>query len=68
MKTFTVALTASALASTALGHATFQQLWVDGEDQADACVRAPVRRVPDLPPARSGRGLALYGISIGIAE
>ncbi|EMR62200.1 hypothetical protein MGN70_005751 [Eutypa lata] len=46
MKTFSVALTASALASTALGHATFQELWVGSEDEAGTCVRAPGNNNP----------------------
>ena len=44
MKTAILAL---ASASTVAAHATFQQLWVNGEDLADTCVRAPVR--PLLP-------------------
>lgn len=40
------AILALASASTVAAHATFQDLWVNGEDQADACVRAPVRILP----------------------
>ena len=40
----TIALLASA--SLAMGHATFQQLWVDGVDQADSCVRRPPSNSP----------------------
>lgn len=50
MKTVSVALTASALATTVFGHATFQDLWVDGEDEVDTCVRAPV--CPHCPDMR----------------
>ncbi|KAK7756727.1 hypothetical protein SLS62_001168 [Diatrype stigma] len=46
MKTFSVALTASALATTVFGHATFQDLWVADEDEADTCVRAPANNNP----------------------
>lgn len=35
-----------ASASLALGHATFQQLWVDGVDQASSCVRRPPSNSP----------------------
>ncbi|KAI9155714.1 putative ent-kaurene oxidase [Paramyrothecium foliicola] len=33
-------------ASLAASHATFQQLWVDGVDQADSCVRRPASNSP----------------------
>ena len=49
------AILALATASTAAAHATFQQLWVAGEDLADTCVRAPVRPSPfsfPFPPSR----------------
>lgn len=46
MKTAILAL---ASASTVAAHATFQQLWVNGEDLADTCVRAPVRPFPSFP-------------------
>lgn len=49
MKTAILAL---ASASTAAAHATFQQLWVNGEDVADTCVRAPVRPLPSPPAPR----------------
>ncbi|KEY69258.1 hypothetical protein S7711_01709 [Stachybotrys chartarum IBT 7711] len=39
-------LTMLASASLALGHATFQQLWVDGVDQASSCVRRPPSNSP----------------------
>jgi cellulase len=35
-----------ASASLAMGHATFQQLWVDGVDQAGSCVRPPASNSP----------------------
>ncbi|KAL2110054.1 hypothetical protein VUR80DRAFT_1661 [Thermomyces stellatus] len=40
------AIVALASASTAAAHATFQQLWVNGEDLADTCVRAPASNSP----------------------
>ncbi|KAH7305876.1 glycoside hydrolase family 61 protein [Stachybotrys elegans] len=40
------ALTLLASASLAFGHATFQQLWVNGADQADTCVRRPPSNSP----------------------
>ncbi|RYO90861.1 hypothetical protein DL762_000044 [Monosporascus cannonballus] len=46
MKSFTLALTASALATAVFGHATFQQLWVEGEDQGGTCVRLPPSNSP----------------------
>jgi cellulase len=44
-----------ASASMALGHATFQQLWVDGVDQAGTCVRVP----PSNSPVTSVSGVDL---------
>lgn len=30
----------------AVGHSTFQELWVDGVDQAGTCARLPLRNSP----------------------
>ncbi|KAH9205848.1 glycosyl hydrolase family 61-domain-containing protein [Leptodontidium sp. 2 PMI_412] len=46
MKTFTTSLLFLASASSVLGHATWQQLWVDGVDQAKTCVREPLSNSP----------------------
>lgn len=46
MKTFTTSLLFLASASSVLGHATWQQLWVDGVDQAKTCVRDPPSNSP----------------------
>ena len=35
-----------ASASLALGHATFQQLWIDGVDQDSVCARLPPNNNP----------------------
>ncbi|KAI1143137.1 glycoside hydrolase family 61 protein [Hypoxylon sp. FL0543] len=42
----TAALAISALAATAAGHATFQELWVNGEDEASTCARLPANNNP----------------------
>ena len=41
-----VAVTFAALATTVLGHSTFQQLSVDNVDQAGTCVRTPLNNNP----------------------
>ncbi|KAH7389166.1 glycoside hydrolase family 61 protein [Cadophora sp. MPI-SDFR-AT-0126] len=46
MKTFSSSLLFLASASSVLGHATWQQLWVDGVDQAKTCVREPLSNSP----------------------
>ena len=46
MKTFSTSLLFLASASSVLGHATWQQLWVDGVDQAKTCVRDPPSNSP----------------------
>ncbi|KAK0124138.1 hypothetical protein ONS95_009121 [Cadophora gregata] len=46
MKTFSSSLLFLASASSVLGHATWQQLWVDGVDQARTCVREPLSNSP----------------------
>jgi cellulase len=46
MKSASIALAASTLATSVLGHATFQQLWVNGVDQAGTCVRQPPSNSP----------------------
>lgn len=35
-----------ALAASAVAHSTFQELWVDGVDQAGTCVRTPPSNSP----------------------
>ncbi|KAK2039650.1 hypothetical protein LZ31DRAFT_476219 [Colletotrichum somersetense] len=44
-----LALTAS-MANVVAGHAIFQQLWVNGKDQADTCVRMPASNSPVQDP------------------
>ncbi|KAF6824428.1 endo-beta-1,4-glucanase D 12 [Colletotrichum plurivorum] len=44
-----LALTAS-MANMVAGHAIFQQLWVNGEDQASTCVRMPASNSPVEDP------------------
>lgn len=47
MKSFaTAAVAIVASATTVLGHATFQQLWVDGVDQGSTCARLPPSNSP----------------------
>jgi cellulase len=58
----TLALLASA--GLAMGHATFQQLWVAGADQADTCVRRPNSNSP--VESVSGNNIRCNGIS-GVA-
>lgn len=43
MKSF---ITTLAMATSVLGHATFQQLWVNGEDQGTTCARLPQSNSP----------------------
>ncbi|KAH6684909.1 glycoside hydrolase, partial [Plectosphaerella plurivora] len=45
----TLALAAS-MANMVAGHAIFQQLWVNGVDQADSCVRMPASNSPIEDP------------------
>ncbi|RDW70098.1 hypothetical protein BP5796_08495 [Coleophoma crateriformis] len=46
MKSFFSTFAFLASASTVLGHATFQQLWIDGVDQAENCTRVPPSNSP----------------------
>jgi cellulase len=46
MKSILVLVGISALAGTAIGHATFQDLWVDGIDQQSTCARLPTSNSP----------------------
>lgn len=46
MKSFATAFALLASASSVLGHATFQQLWVDGVDQVSTCARLPPSNSP----------------------
>lgn len=46
MKSFAASLCLLASVSSVLGHATFQELWVDGVDQAGTCVRLPASNSP----------------------
>lgn len=39
-------LTFLAYATVVLGHATFQQLWINGEDQGSSCARLPPSNSP----------------------
>lgn len=46
MKSTLVLAGVTAFATSALGHATFQQLWVDGKDQQSTCARLPTSNSP----------------------
>ncbi|KAF2031779.1 hypothetical protein EK21DRAFT_62484 [Setomelanomma holmii] len=46
MKNTFVLAGVAALASTAAGHATFQELWVNGVDQQGTCARLPTSNSP----------------------
>lgn len=42
MRTTAAAFAISTLAATAVGHATFQELWVGSTDEESTCARLPV--------------------------
>ncbi|KAI1079167.1 glycoside hydrolase family 61 protein [Whalleya microplaca] len=46
MKSAAIAFAVSTLATSAAGHATFQELWVDGVDQESTCARLPGNNNP----------------------
>ncbi|TDZ22880.1 putative endo-beta-1,4-glucanase D [Colletotrichum orbiculare MAFF 240422] len=46
MKTFTTTMALLSAVGTALGHATFQQLWVGSKDQGSTCARLPLSNSP----------------------
>ncbi|KAH9897270.1 glycoside hydrolase family 61 protein [Xylariomycetidae sp. FL2044] len=46
MKATIFALATSALTPSVVGHATFQELWVNGEDQDSSCARLPGSNSP----------------------
>ncbi len=47
MKSFIATLAVSAAMTTSvMGHATFQQLWINGEDQGTTCARLPTSNSP----------------------
>lgn len=46
MKSFATATILLASAQSVLGHAIWQQLWVDDVDQAGTCVRLPPSNSP----------------------
>ncbi|KAI2602812.1 glycoside hydrolase family 61 protein [Hypoxylon sp. NC1633] len=46
MKTAFASLAAAMLAATAAGHATFQELWVEGTDEQSTCARLPANNNP----------------------
>ncbi|KAI5866738.1 glycoside hydrolase family 61 protein [Durotheca rogersii] len=46
MRTTIAGLAVFTLAATVAGHATFQQLWVAGEDQGSTCARLPANNNP----------------------
>ncbi|RYP32631.1 hypothetical protein DL767_005136 [Monosporascus sp. MG133] len=51
MKSTIVAFAASAMMTTSvMGHATFQQFWVNGEDQGTTCARLPPSNSPVRDP------------------
>ncbi|PBP25891.1 glycosyl hydrolase family 61 [Diplocarpon rosae] len=50
MKSFASAAVLLASANSVLGHAVWQQLWVDGVDQAGTCVRLPGSNSPVTDP------------------
>lgn len=46
MKSFQFSVLAALAATQAMGHATFQQLWINGEDQGSTCARLPASNSP----------------------
>lgn len=46
MKSYQFSLLAALAAKQAYGHATFQQLWINGEDQGTTCARIPMSNSP----------------------
>lgn len=46
MKSTTIFASATALAATVSGHATFQDLWVNGVDKVGTCARLPTSNSP----------------------
>ncbi|KEZ40549.1 hypothetical protein SAPIO_CDS8458 [Scedosporium apiospermum] len=46
MKSFGFALAALSSAAAVAGHATFQQLWINGEDHESSCIRMPRNNSP----------------------
>ncbi|KAI5917029.1 glycoside hydrolase family 61 protein [Camillea tinctor] len=46
MKAALIPLVASTLVTSVAAHATFQELWVDGEDAASTCARLPANNNP----------------------
>jgi cellulase len=50
MKTAAAFTFAASMANMVAGHAIFQQLWVNGEDQSSTCVRMPASNSPVEDP------------------
>ncbi|CAI4214920.1 unnamed protein product [Parascedosporium putredinis] len=46
MRSFGFALAALSSATAVAGHATFQQLWINGEDHESSCIRMPASNSP----------------------
>ncbi|KAI0600110.1 glycoside hydrolase family 61 protein [Biscogniauxia sp. FL1348] len=46
MKATLIPLATSVLVTSVAAHATFQELWVDGEDEASTCARLPANNNP----------------------
>ena len=53
------AATLMALAAFARGHATFQELWINGVDQGSSCVRLPQSNSP-VTSVTSDVGICLH--------
>jgi cellulase len=50
MKTVNTLTLAASMANMVAGHAIFQQLWINGEDQSSTCVRMPPSNSPVVDP------------------
>lgn len=50
MKTTSTLALAASMANMVAGHAIFQQLWINGEDQSSTCVRMPPSNSPVTDP------------------
>jgi lytic cellulose monooxygenase (C1-hydroxylating) len=50
MKTLSTLAFAASMANMVAGHAIFQQLWINGEDQSSTCVRMPPSNSPVTDP------------------
>jgi cellulase len=73
MKTAAAFTLAASMANMVAGHAIFQQLWVNGEDQSSTCVRMPASNSPIEDPtsdnmrcnANPGAATSTCGVKAG---